>query len=76
MADLARVFHIVSRASSLVLELYTLAATAPSGVRDITTAIASFSSTVKQVGTVIREDDSLPSLEVLLLALTLHLSPC
>ncbi|KAF2792001.1 hypothetical protein K505DRAFT_247659 [Melanomma pulvis-pyrius CBS 109.77] len=66
MADLAAVFRIVSRASKLALELYTIAATTPNavdGISRITGSISSFSSTVKHVGTIIREDDSLPSLE-------------
>jgi hypothetical protein len=67
MADLAGVFSIVSWASSLALELYKLATKAPSALNSINTitkSISNFSSTVKQVGTIIREDDSLPSPEV------------
>jgi hypothetical protein len=64
MADLAGVFNIVSRTSSLALELYKLASVAPStlnSINRIAKSISSVSSTVKQIGTIIREDDSLPS---------------
>ncbi|KAF2710493.1 hypothetical protein K504DRAFT_361164, partial [Pleomassaria siparia CBS 279.74] len=68
MADLAAVFNIVSRASALALELYKFATTAPNAVNNInklTRSISSFASTVKQVGAIIREDDSLPSHEAI-----------
>lgn len=75
MADFGAIFQIVSRGSALALEFYKLAPTTTiaSGTTDISRvakSISNFSSTVKQIGTIIKEDDSLPSAEVSYVLLT------
>ncbi|KAH6612432.1 hypothetical protein C7974DRAFT_77775 [Boeremia exigua] len=68
MAALAAILPVVSRSSCLALELYQLAASSPEEAQDllkIAKAINSFASILKQVGTIIKEDDRLPSYEAL-----------
>ena len=67
MAVLAAILPAVSRSSCLALELYQFAASSPGEAKDllkIAKAINSFASILKQVGTIIKEDDRLPSYEV------------
>lgn len=67
MAALAAILPVVSRSSCLALELYRLAASSTGEARDllkVARAINRFASILKQVGTIIKEDDRLPSYEV------------
>lgn len=67
MAVLAAILPVVSRNSCLALELYQFAALSPGEAEDlvkVTKAINGFALIVKQVGTIIKEDDRLPSYEV------------
>ncbi|KAF3038782.1 hypothetical protein E8E12_002489 [Didymella heteroderae] len=68
MAVLAAILPVVSRSSCLALELYQLAASSPGEAKDlikVAKAINNFASILKQVGTIIKEDDRLPSYEAL-----------
>ncbi|KAJ8105172.1 hypothetical protein OPT61_g10341 [Boeremia exigua] len=68
MAALTAILPVVSRSSCLALELYRLAASSPGEAKDllkVAKAINSFASILKQVGTIIKEDDQLPSYEAL-----------
>ncbi|KZM23012.1 uncharacterized protein EKO05_0008419 [Ascochyta rabiei] len=68
MAVLAAILPVVSRSSCLVLELYHFAASSPGEAKDfvkVAKAINNFASILKQVGTIIKEDDRLPSYEAL-----------
>lgn len=67
MAVLAAILPVVSRSSCLALELYQFAASSPGEAKDlikVAKAINNFASILKQVGTIIKEDDRLPSYEV------------
>lgn len=67
MAVLAAILPLVSRSSSLALELYRLVASEPDAARDLLRTAKSINNlalVVKQVGTIIKEDDRLPSAEV------------
>jgi hypothetical protein len=67
MAVLAAILPVVSRSSCLALELYQFAASSPGAAKDyvkVAKAINNFGSILKQVGTIIKEDDRLPSFEV------------
>jgi hypothetical protein len=68
MAVLEAILPAVARSSGLSLELYRIAALCQNeAARDLITtasAINSFASIVKQIGTIIKEDDRLPSNEV------------
>lgn len=68
MSVLDSILPVVSRSTSLALELYRVAASSPSEVaRDLVKAAGeanNFASVLKQVGTIIKEDDALPSHEV------------
>lgn len=67
MAELIAILPIVSRSSSLTLEIYQLAALETHSTEDflkIGKTISDFALIVKQVGTIIKEDDRLPSTEV------------
>ncbi|KAF2652262.1 hypothetical protein K491DRAFT_558718, partial [Lophiostoma macrostomum CBS 122681] len=64
MADLGAIFSGVSRGSALTLHLYQIATESGPAADDLSRvakSISNFSTAVKQVGTTIREDDSLPS---------------
>ncbi|KAJ4370404.1 hypothetical protein N0V83_004922 [Neocucurbitaria cava] len=68
MAVLAEILPVVSRSSRLALELYRVAAESPEVARDfikISSAINEFALILKQVGTIIKEDDRLPSHEAI-----------
>ncbi|KAF3005848.1 hypothetical protein E8E13_008803 [Curvularia kusanoi] len=68
MAVLAAILPVVSRSSYLALELYQFAAESPKEAKDllkVARAINNFASILKQVGTIIKEDDRLPSYEAL-----------
>lgn len=74
MAVLAAILPVVSRGSCLALELYQFAASSPGQAKDlieVAKAINNFASILKQVGTIIKEDDRLPSYEV---CFTLHIN--
>lgn len=67
MAVLAAILPVVSRSSCLALELYQFAASSPGEAKNlvlVANAINNFASILKQVGTIIKEDDRLPSFEV------------
>jgi hypothetical protein len=67
MAVLAAILPVVSRSSCLALELYQFAASSRGEAKDlikVAKAINNFASILKQVGTIIKEDDRLPSYEV------------
>jgi hypothetical protein len=67
MAVLAAILPIVSRSSVLALHLYQLAATEADAAKDIVATAKSINNVsliVKQIGTIIKEDDRLPSSEV------------
>jgi hypothetical protein len=67
MADFGAIFSSVSRGSALTLHLYKIATEhgpAADDLSRVAKSICNFSTAVKQVGTIIREDDSLPSAKV------------
>jgi hypothetical protein len=68
MAVLDSILPVVSRSSGLALELYRVAAESrDEAAKDLTRvagATNNFASVLKQVGTIIKEDDRLPSHEV------------
>jgi hypothetical protein len=68
MAVLEAILPAVARCASLSLELYRIAISSQNeAARDLITtasAINSFASILKQIGTIIKEDDRLPSNEV------------
>ncbi|CAO2649015.1 Nn.00g099640.m01.CDS01 [Neocucurbitaria sp. VM-36] len=66
MTVLAEILPVVSRSSHLALELYRAAAESPGIAKDfikVASAINEFALILKQVGTIIKEDDRLPSHE-------------
>ncbi|KAF2134303.1 hypothetical protein P153DRAFT_281041 [Dothidotthia symphoricarpi CBS 119687] len=66
MAELAAILPVVSRSSSLALELYRVAASTQDVAGDyikVAKTINGFASITKQVGALITEDDRLPSYE-------------
>ncbi|KAF2016064.1 hypothetical protein BU24DRAFT_450670 [Aaosphaeria arxii CBS 175.79] len=67
MADFGAIFALYSRGSALSLDLYKHAATARDGkfLCQLAKSVSNFSLTVKQIGTIIRQDDSLPSAEAI-----------
>ena len=67
MAVLAAILPVVSRSSALALELYRVAAESPETAKEligVASQINGFALILKQVGTIIKEDDRLPSPEV------------
>lgn len=67
MAVLAEILPVVSRSSNLALELYRLTAQPQDVAKEfvkVASAINEFALILKQVGTLIKEDDRLPSHEV------------
>lgn len=66
MADLGAIFSFVSSGSSLAYKIFTLATKVEDGkfLGQIAKSISNASLTVKQIGTIIKEDDTLPSAEV------------
>ena len=69
MAVLAAILPVVSRSSALALDLFKTAAASPDAAKElveIANRINGFASILKQVGTIIKEDDRLPSPEVCL----------
>jgi len=67
MAVLAAILPVVSRSSSLALQLFGVAAESPEAAKDfvaVASKVNGFAAILKQVGTIIKEDDRLPSLEV------------
>jgi hypothetical protein len=68
MAVLETVLPAVARSSTISVEIYRVAALSPNeAVRDLVKsarAINSFASTLKQIGTIVKEDDRLPSNQV------------
>ena len=67
MAVLAAILPVVSRSSALALELFKTAAACPEAAKElveVANKINGFASILKQVGTIIKEDDRLPSPEV------------
>ena len=67
MAVLAAILPVVSRSSALALELFKTAAASPEAAKElvgVANKINGFASILKQVGTIIKEDDRLPSPEV------------
>jgi hypothetical protein len=67
MAVLASILPVVSRSSALALELYSVAAESPAAAKEligVAGQINGFALILKQVGTIIKEDDRLPSPEV------------
>lgn len=68
MAVLAAILPVVSRSSCLALELYRFAASSQAEAKHllkVARAINGFAAILKQVGTIIKEDDRLPSYEAL-----------
>ncbi|EUC35449.1 hypothetical protein COCCADRAFT_24629 [Bipolaris zeicola 26-R-13] len=66
MAVLAAILPVVSRSSALALDLFKTAAASPDAAKElveIANRINGFASILKQVGTIIKEDDRLPSPE-------------
>lgn len=73
MAVLAAILPVVSRSSHLALQLFGVAAQSPEATKDlvaVATKVNGFAAILKQVGTIIKEDDRLPSLEVRLCILS------
>ncbi|PSN60358.1 hypothetical protein BS50DRAFT_640114 [Corynespora cassiicola Philippines] len=68
MAVVASILPVVSRCSTLTLEIYQVASTTVDFAKDLSQAagsISNFALVLKQVGTIIKEDDGLPSLEAI-----------
>ncbi|KAH9860796.1 hypothetical protein J1614_012129 [Plenodomus biglobosus] len=68
MAVLAAILPLVARSSSLALEIYRVAASSQEAARDlvkVAKVINQFASNLKQIGTIIKEDDRLPSHEAI-----------
>ncbi|KAF2854903.1 hypothetical protein T440DRAFT_442361 [Plenodomus tracheiphilus IPT5] len=66
MAVLAAILPVVARSSSLAIEVYRVAASLQEAARDlvkVAQVINQFASNLKQIGTIIKEDDRLPSHE-------------
>jgi hypothetical protein len=64
---IAAILPVVSRSSALALELYRVAAESPEaakGLVGVANQINGFALILKQVGTIIKEDDLLPSPQV------------
>jgi hypothetical protein len=67
MAVLADILPVVSRSSALALKLYALAVESPEAAKDlvgVANKINGFAAILQQLGTIIKEDDSLLSPEV------------
>ena len=67
MAVLADILPVVSRSSALALKFYGIAAESPAAAKDlvgVANKINEFAAILKQLGTIIKEDDRLPSPEV------------
>ncbi|KAI4613822.1 hypothetical protein J4E83_007424 [Alternaria metachromatica] len=68
MAVLADILPVVSRSSALALKLYGVAVESPEAAKDLV-AVANktngFAAILKQLGTIIKEDDRLPSPEAI-----------
>ena len=75
MAVLEAILPVVSRSSGLALELYRVAASSQDeAAKDLIKAAGatnSFASILKQIGTIIKEEDRLPSHEVSLRSLVI-----
>lgn len=70
MAVLAAILPLVSQSSALALVLYHLAAADAHTAKELleaAKAISNLALIVKEVGTIIKEDDRLPSAEVCML---------
>lgn len=69
MTVIAAILPVIGRSSRLALQLYHFAATlkddAAKDLVQVARGINDFSSILKQVGTIIKEDDRLPSHEVI-----------
>ncbi|CAN9317476.1 unnamed protein product [Alternaria alternata] len=68
MAVLADILPVVSRSSALALKLYGIAAESPGSAKDlvgVANSINGFAAILKQLGTIIKEDDRLPSPEAI-----------
>ncbi|KAG9196707.1 hypothetical protein G6011_01828 [Alternaria panax] len=68
MAVLADILPVVSRSSALALKLYGIAAESPASAKDlvgVANGINGFAAILKQLGTIIKEDDRLPSPEAI-----------
>ncbi|KAF2280895.1 uncharacterized protein EI97DRAFT_12612 [Westerdykella ornata] len=65
MADFAAIFSAIARSSSLALNLYKIATASPqtADIIRVAQSINSFSSALKQIATLIREDDTIYSSE-------------
>jgi hypothetical protein len=67
MAVLADILPVTSRSATLALKLYGIAAESPGSAKDfvgVANKINGFAAILKQLGTIIKEDDRLPSPEV------------
>jgi hypothetical protein len=68
MAVLETILPAVARSSTISVEIYRVAALSPNeAVKDLVksaSAINNFASTLKQIGTIVKEDDRLPSNQV------------
>ncbi|KAH6867073.1 hypothetical protein BKA58DRAFT_403885 [Alternaria rosae] len=68
MAVLADILPVVSRSSALALKLYGVAVESPEAAKDLVAVankINGFAAILKQLGTIIKEDDRLPSPEAI-----------
>ncbi|KAL1793078.1 hypothetical protein ACET3X_008060 [Alternaria dauci] len=68
MAVLADILPVVSRSSALALKLYGIATASPGSAKDlvgVANRINGFAAILKQLGTIIKEDDRLPSPEAI-----------
>jgi len=76
MAVLEAILPVVSRSSGLALELYRVAASSENeAAEDLIKAAGAtnnFASVLKQIGTILKEDDRLPSHEVCRSSLVRH----
>ncbi|KAI4951435.1 hypothetical protein J4E91_004145 [Alternaria rosae] len=68
MAVLADILPVVSRSSALALKLYGVAVESPEAAKDLVAVankVNGFAAILKQLGTIIKEDDRLPSPEAI-----------
>jgi hypothetical protein len=73
MADFGTIFATIASSSKLALELYkNVDSIQNTSLEQVASTISRYSSNVKQVGTFIQQDDTLPSPEVPLPSRDVH----
>jgi hypothetical protein len=73
MADFGTIFATIASSSKLALELYkNVDSIQNTSLEQVASTISRYSSNVKQIGTFIQQDDTLPSPEVPLPSRDVH----